>query len=236
MEKVIYPVWRAQDVSEADFRASLLGPFSEQALANPLVRGLKVCVVDEAVAPADGYRMESIFPRGYDGVVLVWVEHATGLEADHLGLADYCEAFHGYLVSEAEQIPGYHLEAKEGERTRGMNEIVCLKRPDRLSFEEWRDIWQNSHTQIAIDTQSTFGYRQNLVIRKLDADSPDIDAIIEENFPEAAIHGRPAFYDAGDDEALYQEREKIMVESCMRFIDFDRIDCIPTSEYVVKLV
>ena len=209
MEKVIYPLWRPESVSAEAFRESLLGPFTEQALANPLVRGLKICVVDDAVAPAAGYRMESLFHRGYDGAVLLWVEHSTGLEAEHLGLADYCEQFHGYLVSEAEQIPQYHQSAQEGQRTTGMNEIVCLKRPDRLSFEEWRDIWQNSHTEIAIDTQSTFGYRQNLVIRSLTSDAPEIDAIIEENFPEAAIHGRPAFYDAGDDQALYQERHLV---------------------------
>ena len=43
-----------------------------------------------------------------------------------------------------------------------------------------------------------------------------------------------AFYDAiGDNEKLARN-EKEMMESCARFIDFDQIDVIATSQYVVK--
>ena len=60
----------------------------------------------------------------------------------------------------------------------------------RLSYEQWLDIWHNSHTRVAIDTQSTFGYRQNVVVRPLTYLAPPIDAIIEENFPPAAMSDR----------------------------------------------
>lgn len=59
------------------------------------------------------------------------------------------------------------------------------------------------------------------------------DAVVEEYFPPDAVSNRVAFYDAKEDAALYKEREKIMIESCMRFIDFDKLDCIPMSEYIM---
>ena len=42
------------------------------------------------------------------------------------------------------------------------------------------------------------------------------------------------FYDTGGDEALLQARMTEMMESCVRFIDFESIDVIPMSEYLVK--
>ena len=42
-----------------------------------------------------------------------------------------------------------------------------------------------------------------------------------------------AFYDAEDDIELGKRQERMMT-SCARFIDFDRIDVVPMSEYLVK--
>jgi hypothetical protein len=95
-------------------------------------------------------------------------------------------------------------------------------------------VWQGSHTQVAIDTQATFGYRQNLVVRGIGEDTPAFDAIVEENFPPEAMTSDHAFYDTGGDEALLAERMTAMMESCARFIDFESIDVVPMSEYVVK--
>ncbi len=106
-----------------------------------------------------------------------------------------------------------------------------VARMDELSRDEWLALWQRDHTQVAIDTQATFGYRQNLVVRPLSAGAPAIDAVVEENFPPEAMTSQAAFYDAGDDPELLQRRRAAMLESCRRFIDFDRLDCLPMSEY-----
>ena len=92
-------------------------------------------------------------------------------------------------------------------------------------------MWQGSHTQVAIDTQSTFGYRQNVIVRALTYAAPHYRAIIEENFPAAAMTSPHAFYDAVGDDARYKANLKAMIDSCARFIDMDRIDVVPTSEY-----
>ena len=43
-----------------------------------------------------------------------------------------------------------------------------------------------------------------------------------------------AFYDTGGDESLLQARMKAMMDSCVNFIDFESIDVIPMSEYLLK--
>ena len=59
--------------------------------------------------------------------------------------------------------------------------------------------------------------------------------MIEENFPPEAMQSDHAFYGVGedDDEGL-KANLGAMLESCSRFIDFDKIDVIPMSEYVLK--
>ena len=121
-----------------------------------------------------------------------------------------------------------------GERLYGMCHVVFMKHPAGQSREDWLAVWKDSHTQIAIDTQSTFGYRQNVVVRVLGDNAIPCDAIVEEHFPPEAMTSDHAFYDAGDDDELLQRRMTEMMESVARFIDFEHIDVIPMSEYLIK--
>ncbi len=71
---------------------------------------------------------------------------------------------------------------------------MFLQRPRRLSEQQWLEVWQGSHTRVAIDTQSTFGYRQNVITRPMTYAAPPFDAIVEENFPQEAMTSQHAFY------------------------------------------
>jgi hypothetical protein len=42
------------------------------------------------------------------------------------------------------------------------------------------------------------------------------------------------FYNAAGDEVRRKRHEKAMLESVVRFIDFDKMDRIPMSEYIMK--
>lgn len=233
MEKTLYPVWKKTDQSLEDFRSQLLGAASEQLLSSGVLR-LSVIVVDEAVEEAAGLRQQNINQPLMDAVISMWVDSANYRQAQEQIIAGHVERFHGYLVSESEPLVNRQHPADKGGRVEGMCEVVFLQKPARLEYQQWLDIWLNSHTQIAIDTQSTFGYRQNVVTRILTEGAPPVDAIIEENFPAAAIHSQHAFYDAvGDDEKL-QANQKAMIDSVVRFIDFERIDVLPASQYIMS--
>ncbi|MCX5998732.1 MAG: hypothetical protein NTU41_03860, partial [Chloroflexi bacterium] len=140
----------------------------------------------------------------------------------------------GYLVTESEPIVNTKHVVANGQRTPGMCQVVTIQKPPRLDYHHWLEIWLGSHTQVAIETQSTFGYRQNVVVRQLTYSAPPYNAIVEENFPEGAMTDPMVFFDSVGDKAKLKERFKRMIESCARFIDNDKMDCIRTSEYVMK--
>ena len=151
---------------------------------------------------------------------MVWIEFASDKNSI-------------FGVSEKEPLPNKKHPAKVGQRVHGFCQVAFLQRPDRLMKEEWLSIWQQSHTQVAIETQSTFAYKQNLIEDFYGNNGYSLDAIVEENFPPEAMISDHAFYDAEDDIELEKRQERMMT-SCARFIDFDRIDVVPMSEYLVK--
>ena len=234
MEKLIYPLWKAEQADADAFRDQLLGAL--KALADSTdVRGLRLAVADTAVAAGAQRRMAATRPLP-DAMVSVWLDAAAGQRAAvESCLDEVVTRFHCYLVTESEPLVNRDQLPASDARIPGMCHVVFLQRPPRLSESEWLSIWQDSHTQVAIDTQSTFGYRQNVIVRGLSYAAPPLDAMIEENFPAAAMASNHAFYNvAEDDDEGLAKNAQAMMDSVSRFIDFDRIDVIPMSEYLLK--
>ena len=92
----------------------------------------------------------------------------------------------------------------------------------------------NDSERAAVDTQSNFEYVQNLIVRPLSYGAPAYVAMVEECFPAAALTDDAVYFDAADAPARLAENQQLMMESCARFIDFDRIDCIPTSQFDIR--
>jgi len=230
MEKVILALW-AQGGGD-ELRNSLLQQVVPPILASAGVHSLRLAVSDSAVEPAADKRMSSAGELPV-AVVSVWLDRAAQVEAVIGLLAANVDAIHAYLVTEAEPIVNTLYPPDANGRVAGFCQVVFLRIPQRLSREEWLSVWLGSHTSVAIETQSTFAYRQNVVARSLTPAAPVIDAIVEECFPPAAMSSALAFYDAAD-EAEMQARLTTMMESTARFIDFHEIDVMPMSEYLFK--
>ncbi len=230
MEKVLYSLWRQDTVTADDFGAGLRQQLVPQLQALASLRGLRLAVADRAVAAAADKRLQTTGALP-DALLSLWLDDAWR-RPDPAALVPALVARScAWLVSEAEPIVNSsQLPAADG-RVPGFCQVALLQRPPRLDQETWLSIWKGSHGQVAIDTQSTFGYRQNLVVCALDAHAPLLHAVVEENFPDAAMTSRHAFYAAADDATL-AANETAMMESCARFIDFDRIDVVPMSEYL----
>ena len=167
------------------------------------------------------------------GIVTVWAHQSYGeavtaaltrlqSEADHVA---------AYLVTESVPLPP--PATAPGVRTDGFANIALLRRPAELDDATWRHNWHINHTPVAIETQSTFGYTQNAVVRALTPDAPAIDAIVEELFPEAAVSDLHAFFDAPDDAELGRRMER-MVASTSAFGANRNVDTVPTSRYVYR--
>lgn len=235
MEKLLYPLWADPAVSGDDFRELLMREVAPGLCARSGVRAARLAVADAAVSRAAGRRMES-HPPVPAAMLSLWVDYAGDAGWEPL-IDRWVARRSAYRVIEAEPLCSERAHpAAPGERVYGMCHVVWLRKPAQLDRASWLDIWQGSHTRVAIDTQSTFGYRQNVVTQALTADSPPVDAIVEEHFPPEAMDSDHAFYATGGDEALLQQRMTAMLESCARFIDFEHIDVVPMSEYPIKLL
>ena len=89
------------------------------------------------------------------------------------------------------------------------------------------------HTPIAMATQATSGYVQNIVTRPLTADAQRrVDALVEELFPSAGMVDMHAFYGSGGDDQELRDRLDRLMTSVGR-IGFDHdIDLVPGSRYL----
>jgi hypothetical protein len=103
-----------------------------------------------------------------------------------------------------------------------------------MTYDAWRERWQGHHTQVAIETQSTFVYIQNVVVRALTSNAPPWTAIVEECFPAEAATDPMVFYAAGSSQETLQANQRRMIESCRTFIDFSTLESHPMSAYLIK--
>lgn len=233
MEKVVYVLWRDEGITIEEFSAQLRGDVAD-ALGMAGARGVQVNVADDAVAGAV-IRLVEIDPQ-MEAVVGVWLDTAAASARRPIddALAGAAARMAAYLVTESEPLSNTTHPAPPGARTHGFANIAFLRRPPSLPPEEWLDLWQNHHTRVAIDTQSTFGYVQNVVVRPLTPDAPRFDGIVEELFPPDALRDLHVFFDAaGDDEKLARNMA-IMNDSTTKFGANQSVDVVPTSRYVIR--
>lgn len=228
MEKVIAVLMRAD--ANDDWCARQRGPVAD-ALLGLGVPGLSVNVRDSEVRHSL-MTLTTLDPP-VAAVVSLWTQQCYG---DQMGaaldlLAKECEQLGAYLVTES--VPLAAPAVQSGTRTPGLANIALLRRPGTLDQAAWLTRWQHDHTSVAIETQSTFGYTQNWVVRTLTEGAPGIAGIVEELFPAEAITDLKAFFGAADDSDL-QDRLSRMVASTTAFGANENIDTVPTSRYLFK--
>lgn len=226
MEKIIYVLGTGDG-------ADLLGAVG--ALTGAGATGVQVNLVDDDVAPAAHWRIEHHLPVP-DAFVSLWLPTAhvtTRRPVDEIvrAAAGADSRVGAYLVTESCPLRNTRFPTPPGRRTPGFAQVALLRRPAGQPFDEFLGAWLDDHTAVAVDTQDTFVYVQNLVVRTLLAEGEPCEAIVEECFPEAAMTDVHAFFDAvGDDERLADHTGRMMA-STKRFLDLDRIDVVPTSRY-----
>lgn len=201
----------------------LLAPSLRTALAATGATRLQVNLDDSDVAPAMRFGPGAPITA----VVSVWTDGDAEAALHVVRRLD--DDVHAWLVEERE--PLVPPATPDGERTDALANIALLRRPAAMSHEEWRADWLERHTQVAIDTQGTFGYVQNPVLETLTDGGSDVAGIVEELFPMAGMHDQHAFYGSGGDEAELQRRFTALMDSCARFGAAEGLDLVPTSRY-----
>ena len=231
MEKVIVALWKAESESRDAFNARLLAelPAKLEAAGASRVR----INAEDAITDTGAMLRQTRGQPQHNATIQFWMPSANAIFRDKVDavLKAAGARFAAWLVLESTILPNKDHPPATATRNQGWAQMAFLTRPARLNFEEWLAIWQDSHTRVAIDTQSNFEYVQNQLVQPLTDDAPPYDAFVEECFPPAAMTDPAAFYDAGGDAAKFKANLDAMMASCAAFIDFKRIDIMPTSQY-----
>ncbi|MUL48157.1 hypothetical protein FZI85_14115 [Mycobacterium sp. CBMA293] len=172
------------------------------------------------------------FDKPVPAVVSVWTDTDVDPEPISDLLAAISQRSAGWEVEETVRLVPPAVE--NGVRTTALAQIGFLRIPPDLDPDQWLQIWQGQHTSVAIETQDTFGYVQNRVLRTVHG-ADRVDAVVEELFPMAAMTDMHAFYGSGGDDAELQRRITLMVESVTRFGAHTNLDSVPTSRYCFAL-
>lgn len=229
MEKLIYVVWKQDGASLQSFRQEMLGGTAGQ-LIELGARGLAMDLTDELTV--QGMRITQM-AEPMAGMISIWMDTALRRGPLEVALARVTKRLVGYLVLESVPIVNTKHVVPPGERLPGLYTVAFIEKPDFLTYDAWLERWQGHHTQVAIETQSTFLYIQNVVVRAVTEDAPPWTAIVEEAFPAEAAIDPMIFYDADSPQKL-ADNQRRMMQSCERFIDFNHLESHPMSAYVMK--
>ncbi|WP_039828472.1 EthD domain-containing protein [Nocardia testacea] len=206
--------------------ARLAAPELRNALAAAGATAVALNLDDADVAPA----MMRFGPAArITALVSVWTE---GDPAAAVGtVADAAEepAPHAYRVREHVRLDP--LPVPDGTRSDALADIALLRRPESMPRAEYLRYWLVHHTPIAIRTQNTVAYIQNVVEETLTPAAPEIAAVVEEHFPMAAMTDPHAFYGSGGDQAELDRRITELMASVARFGADTGLDLVPTSRY-----
>ena len=228
MQKLFYLMFEDAKASGERLRDSLLETTAQEILASGAT-GVSVFVNDDDVASGP-FEIRRCDPP-IRAFVSFWLEDAADREPAEAAMRAQVKGIAGYLVLESRPMA---YSRSVGARVEGMKQITCIARRPEVSAEEFSRIWHTDHREVAIETQSTFGYVRNEIFRALTPDAPmGWTAFVEESFPIEALTDLKAFYNnAGSDEELKRNSTRMM-ESCNRFLDPEYMEVTYVSEYYV---
>jgi hypothetical protein len=231
VEKVVVALWAPDPDDLEGFNARLRDTLVP-SLISLGATGVRLNLQDARVAAGAALRQINSHPP-IAAAVQFWLPTANARFRREIDgrLAACAHRFAAWLAVESTIIANSAHPPAPGRPTSGFAQLAWLGTPPRLTYPAWLEAWQGAHTPVAVETQANFEYVQNLFVHPLTADAPEIAAMVEECFPIAALTDPQVFFDASGDQAKYERNLAAMMASCQRFIDFDRIDVMVTSQY-----
>lgn len=231
MEKIVTVLWKPSGATKQEFADALLTAAAPEMIELG-ARRLKVCVEDDHV-DGDALRMNPA-PPPKAAMVSYWVECSEDRGALEAVLAAHSAALAAFLVVESRPIVNTEFVAGAGERSPGMVQVTGIVRKDGLDEGEFIRIWQEEQRPCAIETQSTFQYVRNEIVRQLSGPPQPWAAIVEEAFPIEAMNDPHVFFDAVGDTEKFHANVGRMVDTVAKMLEMDQTDVTITSEYVFE--
>jgi hypothetical protein len=232
MEKLVYVVWKPAAESPTQFKDRMLGPVAD-ALQELGVAKLSMNIADEHVEYAASMRLTQFDPPP-TATVSFWLDCADDRGPYENALAAATDRIAGYLVVESVPLHNTTHKAPIGERVPGTNMVALIERPDHIDYDAWIHHWHGHHKRVALETQCTYLYIRNVVVRALTPDAPAWAGIVEEGFPTEAVTDPMLWYSADGSKETLEKNFGAMMESVGAFLDVARVESHPMSEYRIK--
>jgi len=194
------------------------------------VHRMQLNLDDADVAPA--FRIATAEP--ISAIVSTWSDDETAPAAVAAVLERVSGRVAGWRVDERRRLDP--PEVPDGARAGALANVALIRRPAELPQSEWLRRWLVEHTPVAIRTQATFGYVQNIVVEPVTPAAPVVSALVEELFPSAAMTDQHAFYGSGGDQAELRRRFGTLMASVARIGADREIDLVPSSRYTYRTV
>lgn len=240
MQKLIYVLPLPADTDRARFVPALMRLGERLAALGPT--GLRLNVQDAGVDHGDAVAHHPALGRSsaygpFEAMIQLWLEDVSApARAPYETLiADVAPVRHGYLVEERLLVHDLRQSAKAGERNDGFSQMAMLQIPETLDYGTWLQRWQERHTWVALSIHPHLEYIQNRVLEAVTADAPPIAGFGEEAFPIQGLHDERPLFRGGENDETFKALYQVMYEDAARFIDFERLDMLVTSQFDLPL-
>lgn len=205
-----------------------------EALARELeahgARRIAVNLSDAHVAAKLGSRITRLEPT-LGGVVSFWLDAALDRTALEVTLRFASSMIAGYSVLESVALANTTHTAAPSQRTPGINMIACIAPKTDQPLDAWLEHWLEDHRRVALETQATYAYVRNIVVRALTPGAPPWRGIVEEGFEADAVGDPMLWYKAGGSREKLAANLGRMIASCQSFLELERVESHPMSEY-----
>ncbi len=124
--------------------------------------------------------------------------------------------------------------ADASRRTPGINTIACIAAKTGQPYDAWLEHWLEDHRRVARETQASYAYVRNVIVRALTPAAPRWAGIVEEGFAAEAVGDPMAWYKAGGSRETLQANIGRMIASRQKFLDLERVESHPMSEYLFE--
>lgn len=208
--------------------AQLLGADFRSALQAVGATSVQVNIDDADVAPAMRFGPGEVI----HAIVSIWTDDVPAV-IDAVREATGDPHLHAYRVTERVRLDPAPMP--DGTRSEVMAQVALLRKPKSMTWDDYLSYWMYQHTAIAIRTQNTSAYVQNIVEEGLTGASPSLSAIVEEHLPMAAMHDSHEFYGSRGDDAELGRRMTELMDSVAKFGADQGLDLVPTSRYFWSL-
>jgi len=228
MEKLIFVLWNDGNEDRSHLNRRLLGEAADQLGSDGVIQRVQINARDDRVAAGSALEQGENLPAA---TVSLWLPSAhEAWRVDNILRPIALGGLAAFSVVESTVLPHGSPPAPDG-RCEGFSQLAFFRRRAGLGPEEFREIWLNDHREVAIATQETFHYTQNIVYRPITPNAPHWDGIVDEWYPDAALIDPLIYWKAGgsvDRQEFNFQRE---TQSVLRFVDLSGMALIITSAY-----